>query len=148
FVTPRELPPLRLIEKRTTRKIERVVPPTNTKAPRGQQQTATENSVTSISENDVKKYHETPKELLDDHDAVSLVSAALSLITKERRDSPVRISGGQPISVKGPGKGRGGNRKSGGKRFYNKKGGGKGRSRQDGRNRNNRGGSRNDGRRR
>ena len=70
------------------------------------------------------------------------------MLTKERKNTPVRISGVQPISVKGPGKGRGGNRQSGGKRFYNKKGGGKGRSRQDGRNRNNRGGSRNDGRRR
>src|SRR5699024_6028835 len=63
-----------------------------------------------ISENDLKKYQDTAKELLDDHDSVSLVSAALSLLTKERRDTPVRISGAQPISVKGPGKGRGGNR--------------------------------------
>ena len=148
FVTPREIPHLRLIEKTTKSKMERIVPPTNTEAARGQQQAAAENLVKAISENDLKKYQDTAKELLDDHDSVSLVSAALSLLTKERKNTPVRISGVQPISVKGPGKGRGGNRQSGGKRFYNKKGGGKGRSRQDGRNRNNRGGSRNDGRRR
>src|SRR5699024_8407202 len=128
--------------------MERVVPPTNTEAARGQQQAAAENLVKSISENDLKKYQDTAKELLDDHDSVSLVSAALSLLTKERRDTPVRISGAQPISVKGPGKGRDGNGKSGGKHFYNEKGVVKGRRRQDGRNRNNLGCSRNDGRRR
>src|SRR5699024_8675477 len=123
FVTPREIPHLRLIEKTTKSKMERIVPPTNTEAARGKQQAAAENLVKAISENDLKKYQDTAKELLDDHDSVSLVSAALSLLTKERKNTPVRISGVQPISVKGPGKG-GGNRQSGGKRFYNKKGGG------------------------
>src|SRR5699024_3746861 len=129
-------------------KINLIIHPTNTESAFVKQQAADENLVKSISENDLKKYQDTAKELLDDHDSASLVSAALSLLTKERRDTPVRISGAQPISVKGPGKGRGGHRKTGGKRFYNKKGGGKGRSRQDGRKRNNLDGSRNDGRRR
>src|SRR5690625_7756227 len=96
--------------------MERIVPPTNTEAARGQQQAAAENLVKAISENDVKKYQDTAKELLDDHDSVSLVSAALSLLTKERKNTPVRISGDQPISVRGPGKGRGAIRRSGGKR--------------------------------
>src|SRR5690625_6573564 len=78
--------------------MERIVPPTNTEAARGQQQAAAENLVKAISENDLKKYQDTAKELLDDHDSVSLVSAALSLLTKERKNTPVRISGVQPIS--------------------------------------------------
>ena len=148
FVTPREMPHLRLIEKVTKSKMERIVPPTNTEAARGQQQAAAENLIKTMSENDLKAYQDTAKELLDDHDSISIVSAALSLLTKERKDVPIRISSVQPISVKGGG-GGGGNRRSGGKRFYGKKGGGsgKGGNRQGGRGRsNNRGGSRNEGR--
>src|SRR5699024_818098 len=50
FVTPREIPHLRLIEKTTKSKMERIVPPTNTEAARGQQQAAAENLVKAISE--------------------------------------------------------------------------------------------------
>src|SRR5699024_11479631 len=125
-------------------------PPTNTEAARGQQQAAAENLIKSISENNLKGYQETAKELLDDHDSVSVVAAALSLLTKERKDTPIRISSVQPISVRGGGgKGGGGNRRSGsggGKRFYGKGKGGSNRQGQGGRGRNNRSGSRNEGR--
>lgn len=154
FVTPREMPHLRLIEKTTKSKIERIVPPTNTEAARGQQQAAAENLIKSISENNLKGYQDTAKELLDDHDSISVVAAALSMLTKERKDVPISISSVQPISVRGGGGsgkgGGGGNRRSGsggGKRFYGKGGGGSGGgNRQGGKGRNNRSGSRNEGR--
>lgn len=136
FVTPREMPHLRLIEKVTKSKMERVVPPSNQEAARGQQQAAAENLIKALSEDNLKAYQDTAKELLDDNDSISVVAAALSLLTKERKDVAVSISSVQPLSVKGGGgggnrRGDGGNRRSGGgKRFYGKKGGqggGKGR---------------------
>lgn len=116
FVTPREIPHLRLIEQVTKSKMKRLVPPTNQEAERGKQQVAAERLVRAIEKEDLKSYNQTASELLEDHDSVSLVSAALKLLTKERKNVPVRISSVQPISVKGSPQQR---RKSGGgKRFY------------------------------
>src|SRR5699024_5897290 len=61
----------------------------------------------AIESGDLKGFNETAKNLLDEHDSVTVVSAALKLLTKERKNVPVRISSVQPISVKG---GRGGGR--------------------------------------
>ncbi len=145
FVTPREIPHLRLIEKVTKSKMERVVPPTNQEAARGQQQQAADSLDEAIKKANLKDYQDTAKALLEEHDSISLVAAALSLLTKERKDVPVRISSVQPLSVKGGGgggnrrRGRDGrNRKSsGGKRFYGNRSnqGGKGRKQTDGRRR-------------
>lgn len=128
FVTPREMSHLRLIEQVTKSKMKRVVPPTNQEAARGKQQATANNIVKAIEENELKSYNETATQLLENHDSVSVISAALKLLTKERKDVPVQISSAQPISVKnnrGGGKGRGrgdsNRRNKGGKRFYNKR---------------------------
>ncbi len=149
FVTPREIPHLRLIEKVTKSKMERIVPPTNTEAARGQQHAAAENLIKAISEGKLQAYQDTAKELLDDHDSISVVSAALSLLTKERKDVPIRISSVQPIAVRGGGGGGGGRnrRPGGGGGGRNRRSGGGGGNRQGGKGRSsNRGGSRNEGR--
>ena len=160
FVTPREMPHLRLIEKVTKSKMKREVPPTNKEASRGKQQATAEKLTKAIEQGELKDFNETATELLEDHDSVSLVSAALKLLTKDRKDVPVRISSVQPISVKsgggrggrgrggggGRGRGRGGrdsNRRSGGgggKRFYggNRGKGGGGNTRRQGGNQSNR----------
>ncbi|HLR43434.1 MAG TPA: DEAD/DEAH box helicase, partial [Pseudogracilibacillus sp.] len=144
FVTPREMPHLRLIEEITKSKMKRIVPPTNQEAARGKQQATAEKLMQLIEKEDLKSFHQTATELLEDHDSISVVSAALKMLTKERNDVPVQISSVQPISVKGGGgggRGRGGRggrggrqdnrRKGGGKRFYgnrkNSGGGGGGR---------------------
>ena len=124
FVTPREIPHLRLIEKVTKSKMTRLVPPTNKEAQQGKQQVTAEKIAETIEKQDLKAFNDTAKSLLDEHDSVSVVAAALKLMTKERENVPVRISGAQPISVKG---GRGGGRgdgkrpNKGGKRFYGKR---------------------------
>jgi len=138
FVTPREMPHLRLIEKVTKSSMKRIVPPTNSDAARGKQQAIADNISKAIEKENLKQYTETATALLNEHDSVSVVAAALKLLTKERSDVPVRISSVQPISVKtgggrggrggrGGGRGRGGrdsNRRpqGGGKRFYGKRG--------------------------
>src|SRR5690625_4044022 len=124
FVTPREIPHLRLIEQVTKSKMTRLVPPTNQEAQRGQQQGTAQKIASAIESGDLKGFNETAKNLLDEHDSVTVVSAALKLLTKERKNVAVRISSVQPIRVKVS---RGGDRdgkrhnKGGGKRFYNKR---------------------------
>src|SRR5699024_4124653 len=119
---------LRLIEQVTKSKMKRIVPPTNQEAARGKQQATANNIVKAIEENEWKSYNETATELLENHDSVSIISAALKLLTKEREDVPVQIAAAEPANVKnnrGGGKGRGrgesNRRNKGGKRFYNKR---------------------------
>lgn len=130
FVTPREIPHLRVIEKVTKSKMKRLMPPTNQDAERGQQQVAVEKLLNTMAKKDLQSYHEAANELLQDHDSITVISAALSMLTKKRRDTPVRISSVAPVSVKGA-NGRGGknyNRRSNNKRFYGKRQGGGGRN--------------------
>ncbi|HLQ71525.1 MAG TPA: DEAD/DEAH box helicase [Bacillota bacterium] len=125
FVTPREIPHLRVIEKVTKSKMKRLMPPTNKDAERGQQQVAVDKLLKTIEKKDLQPYHETANELLQDHDSITVISAALSMLTKKRRETPVRITSMAPVSVKNAkGKGRGGknyNRRSKNKRFYGKR---------------------------
>ncbi|WP_284141754.1 MULTISPECIES: DEAD/DEAH box helicase [unclassified Virgibacillus] len=100
FVTPREIAHLRLIEQVTKSKMKRIMPPTNQEALRGQQQTTVEKILKTIDKSDLKSYHETANELLQDHDSITVISAALKMLTKERKDIPVSISSIAPVSVK------------------------------------------------
>ena len=108
FVTPREIAHLQVIQKVTKSKIKRMMPPTNKEAQRGQQQAAVDKILKAIEEKDLKAYHETASELLEDHDSITVIASALSLLTQKRTDTPVKLSSMQPISVRG--RGRQGNR--------------------------------------
>src|SRR5699024_6777484 len=107
FVTPREIPHLRLIEQVTKSKMTRLVPPTNQEAQRGQHQGTAQKIASAIESGDLKGFNETGKNILDEHDTVTVVSTAIKLLTKERKNVPVRIYSVQPNSEKG---GRGGSR--------------------------------------
>src|SRR5699024_590291 len=85
-------------------------------------------------EKDLKAYHQTASELLQEHDSISVVAAALKLMTKERRDVPVRISSVAPVSVKKAQRSDN-KRRSNNNRFYGKRNQGGGRNPQGGRNR-------------
>ena len=100
FITPRELSHLKQIERVTKSKIKRLALPSHDEARRGQQQLAVQKLVSTIEDKDLKEYRETATELLADHDSLSIVAAALSLMTKERRQAPVTLSSIQPLSVK------------------------------------------------
>lgn len=118
FVTPREVPHLRLIENVTKSKMQRTVPPTSKEAERGMQQAAAEQLLRAIKDENLTDFNETASELLEEHDSIRLVSAALKVLTKERKDIPVRISSIQPISVKKPRQSNRRRGRGGGKRFY------------------------------
>ncbi|TQS76421.1 DEAD/DEAH box helicase [Ornithinibacillus gellani] len=134
FITPREMAHLKLIERVTKSKMKRMVPPTNQEAQRGQQQVTADKLLKTIEEKDLKAYHQTASELLQEHDSISVVAAALKLMTKERRDVPVRISSVAPVSVKKAQRSDN-KRRSNNNRFYGKRNQGGGRNPQGGRNR-------------
>ncbi|MRH43636.1 DEAD/DEAH box helicase [Aquibacillus halophilus] len=119
FITPREIPHLHLIEKVTKSKIKRLQAPSMDDARRGQQQITVEKLNDTINKKELQEYRETATELLDQYDSVTVVSAALKMLTKERRDSPVTLTSVSPVSIKG---GKGG----GGKKNYRGGGGGGG----------------------
>ncbi|MFC0302325.1 DEAD/DEAH box helicase [Virgibacillus soli] len=122
FITPREMAQLKLIEQLTKSKMKRLTPPSNQEAARGQQQATAEKILKLIEKNDLKSYHETANELLEDHDSITIISAALKMLTKERKDVPVQISSIAPVSVKKAENMRDNKRRSNNKRFHGKRG--------------------------
>lgn len=136
FITPREIGHLQVIQQVTKGQIKRLVPPTNQQAQRGQQQVVVENLVKAMEDRDLQSYNETATQLLEEHDSVTIVSAALSLLAKERKQTPVRLSSIAPISVRnqrsGRGGGKGGQRRPNNKRFYGKRRGQSGQGGQGG----------------
>ncbi|MBP2655759.1 MAG: cshA 2 [Firmicutes bacterium] len=92
FVIPRELGNLRSIEHTTRRKISRMLVPTMTEALEGQQRIAVENLLQQIEKGDFDHYKGRAEELLAEIDSVSLLSAALKLLTKEPDYTPVKLS--------------------------------------------------------
>lgn len=100
FVTPREIPHLRLIEKVTKSKMKRLTPPTNAEIIRGKQQATVQRLVEVIENETLQPFHDSANDLLNEYDSVTVVSAALKLLTKERNDKPVQISHIEPIRVK------------------------------------------------
>ncbi|SET79730.1 ATP-dependent RNA helicase DeaD [Oceanobacillus limi] len=123
FVTPREIAHLRLIEKVTKSKMKRMTAPTNQEARQGQQQITVEKILKTIERKDLEAYRETANTLLQEHDSITVVAAALKMLTKERREVPVQISSVAPISVKKAQNMKDNNKKRrNNKRFFGKRG--------------------------
>ncbi|MEW9677261.1 DEAD/DEAH box helicase [Lentibacillus sp. L22] len=121
FITPREIAHLHLIEKTTKSKMKRIMPPSGQDALRGQQQVAVDKLLKTIENKDLKAYHETANELLQDHDSITVIAAALKLLTKERQNTPVRISSIQPVSVKKAQRGKDNANRGNKRNFYGKR---------------------------
>ncbi|WP_066187474.1 MULTISPECIES: DEAD/DEAH box helicase [Gracilibacillus] len=124
FITPRETPHLQLIEKVTKSKMKRMTPPSFDEAKRGQQQLTVQKLMKTIEKKDLQDYRESASEFLEEYDSVTVVAAALKMLTKERRQAPVTLSSVQPVSVKKSHNKKGGNNKfRNDKRGYGRKGG-------------------------
>lgn len=124
FVTPREMGYLSIVERTTKKKMEALVPPTADEAVIGLQRVAVEQLETMTEKNNLGSYRELATEMLEKHDAVDLIAAALKTLTKDPEDAPVQITEERPLPSRGGGgyKGKGGGRSSGG--GYKGKGGG------------------------
>ncbi|MDD4600108.1 DEAD-box ATP-dependent RNA helicase CshA [bioreactor metagenome] len=116
FVIPREIEHLRLIERVIKRKISRMTMPTMTDALEGQQRVTVEKLLGIVEEGNLELYKGRAEELLNDTDSITLIAAALKLLTKEPNTAPVKITEEAPLRPRGGGfrrrpnpKGPGGN---------------------------------------
>lgn len=95
-MTPRELGQLKQIERIINRKIIRRPIPTVNEAIEGQQQLAVERLMKAVAEERLGMYKELAGELLEETDSVTLLSAALKLLTKETNATPVVLTDERP----------------------------------------------------
>lgn len=102
FVTPRETGHLRQIEQTIKHKIPRQQPPTFVEALEGKQRLAIDKLLGSIEEEGIQPYKKMARDLLTENEPVSLVSAALKLLTKEPDTRPVRITEQAPLRSRKP----------------------------------------------
>ncbi len=119
FVTPREMGYLSIVERTTKKKMEALVPPTANEAVLGQKRVAMEQLFEMTEKNNLGDYREFATQMLEKHDAVDLIAAALKTMTKEPEDVPVSISEERPLPSRGGGgykgkSGSGSGRSSGG----------------------------------
>ena len=99
FVIPREMEHLRTIERLIKRSIKRRKAPTLSEALEGAQQAAIRNLIVTTEEADFAMYKSNAEELLSNFDSVSLVAAAIKLLTKEPDTTPVKITEEAPLRV-------------------------------------------------
>lgn len=97
FVIPRELDQLRAIENATKSKINRMPVPTLTAAIEGQQRLVVEELLRQIETGNLEHYKNIATELLAERDSVTLLSAALKMLTKEPNSTPVKLTADVPF---------------------------------------------------
>lgn len=100
FVTPREIHHLRVIENMTRGKIARMPVPTVKEAIEGQQRLVAEKLLLIVENGDTGNYKGLAENLLGENDAVTLLSAALKLLTKETDLTPVTLTEERPLRVR------------------------------------------------
>jgi ATP-dependent RNA helicase DeaD len=113
FVTHREMGQLRNIEKTTKRAIERQPVPSLDDALEGQKQLAIEKLTKTIESENISVYKQVAEELIHENDSVTLVAAALKLLTKEPDMTPVNLTAESPTMSKERSKRSGGGNRSG-----------------------------------
>ncbi|MDD2556264.1 MAG: DEAD/DEAH box helicase [Syntrophaceticus sp.] len=92
FVTSRELHLLRVIESLIRMKIPRRAVPTSADAIAGQQHLIMEKLVQVAKSAETEKYRGFAEEMLEENDSVTLLSAALKMLTKEPESVPVKLT--------------------------------------------------------
>ncbi len=101
FVQPREIPYLKTIEALTRRPIARRPLPSLMEVVRGQQRQAMERLVQTADSQDLSAFRGMAENLLEEHDSVALVSAALRLLTKLPDQTPVYLTEERPMPHRG-----------------------------------------------
>jgi ATP-dependent RNA helicase DeaD len=102
FVSPREIDHLKLIERVTKTKMAKMPIPTFRDVIAGSQQ-ATINKMMKVIENEeFNEYKRSAENLLEETDSVTLLAAALKLLTKEPDITPVKLTAVEPIRSRKP----------------------------------------------
>ncbi|MHB1043944.1 MAG: DEAD/DEAH box helicase [Eubacteriales bacterium] len=133
FVTPREIRHLKIIENMTRGRILRKPVPTFREAFEEQQRLAVDKLLLAMEKGDIGSYKGLAGNLLEENDAVTLLAAALKILTRESDWTPVTLSEERPLKIKenrneGHGQ-RGYPRTGSGKKVTDRGGGFKGKSR-------------------
>jgi len=101
FVIPREIEHLHAIERLTKRKIAKRRAPSLGEVLEGQQRIAVESLVEMAGNvEELAPFKVSAEELLNDTDSVTLLAAALKLLTKEPDTTPVNITEEKPLRVR------------------------------------------------
>lgn len=100
FIAPREMSHLKTIERVTKSKMKRMQLPSSDEARRGQQLLTVEKIEQTIDKGGLESFRETASKLIEDHDSLTIVAAALKMMTKERRDAPVTLTSVKPMGGK------------------------------------------------
>lgn len=118
LITPKEYSHLKTIERLTKKKMNRQSQPSFSDVLEGRQKAAIDKIMSATGQLDTKQYRNAAESLLERSDSVTLLSAALKLLTKEPDTTPVTLTAEAPLRSKKPG-----NRQSGNKRRnYHSKG--------------------------
>jgi ATP-dependent RNA helicase DeaD len=96
LVTHREISHLELIERAIKRKIIRKSVPTINETIEGQQRLTAEKLMQIVEEGENQQHIELARKLLENADALSLLAAALKMLTKEPDLTPVEITAEEP----------------------------------------------------
>lgn len=103
LVTPREIGHLKYIEQFIRQRIKRQPVPTINEALVGLQRIGMENLLAVVENEDIGPYKSLAESLLDDYDSITLLSAALKLLTRQPDDvSSHQLSEAPPIKIKAP----------------------------------------------
>ncbi|MFD2442443.1 DEAD/DEAH box helicase [Bacillus sp. CGMCC 1.16607] len=97
FITPREKSYLEVVERTTKRKMERMKPPSLDEALEGQQKAALEKIMQAIEGNNLQYYKRMADQILEEHDASTIVSAVLKILTKEPDTTPIKLTDEAPL---------------------------------------------------
>ena len=101
FVIPREIEHLHAIERLTKRKIAKRRAPSLGEVLEGQQRLAVESLIEMAGNTEeLAPFKVNAEELLNDTDSVTLIAAALKLLTKEPDTTPVNITEEKPLRVR------------------------------------------------
>lgn len=100
LVIPKEMEHLRTIEQLTKHKMTQKPSPTFSEALEGQQKATMEKILAATGQEETQKYRDTAEILLERSDSVTLLSAALKLLTKEPDTTPVKLTAEAPLRVK------------------------------------------------
>ncbi|MFO7952744.1 MAG: DEAD/DEAH box helicase [Bacillota bacterium] len=125
FASKRELNQLEQIERSIKRKIYPRTVPSFNEALEGQQHLTAEKLMQVIEAGEDLPYREVAREMLENTDSLSLMAAALKLLTKEPDRTPVNITVEEPVDFKSKKRSGSKDSRSG---FRNKSGGYKGKS--------------------
>ncbi|MCQ6276596.1 DEAD/DEAH box helicase [Bacillus sp. V3B] len=102
FVSAREIDHLKIIENMTKKKMSKMPIPTTHDVLAGNQQAAVNQLRETIESNNYQEYKRLAETLLEDTDSVSLLAAALKIITKEPDATPVRLTAVEPLRSRKP----------------------------------------------